>query len=290
MYPTQTSLIPVTVTIAKFYELILHKYGLVSLLFGHHWYPYWYLGVPLRYISGPIVPLFTILVHAITPSTSIFNIVTFIVVLSMVLSSFGWAKLVHLITKDKKMAILVFLVMLVSPWKYFTGLVFDEGTTMLAKACVPYVLIWVLTYLRNGKKSWFWGSGLAMGITLLVNSSILPSIFVGVLAIAFGEAYHEAKFSNLQYMIANILKIIFLGIVISTLWYGPGYWLNILSNPSIGGASSFKVLIRIFELLRAILPLITAIVTVYMWKKIQNKYVIFACIWLFTFLFLTILF
>lgn len=288
MYPAQTSLIPVTVAIAKFYELILHKYGVFSLLFSHHWYPYWYLGVPLRYISGPIVPLFTILVHAITPGTSIFNIVTFIVVLSMILSSFGWAKLVHLTTKDKKMAILVLLITLVSPWKYFTGLVFDEGTTMLAKACLPFVLICILTYLRNGKKSWFWGSGLTVGVTLLVNSSILPSIFVGVLAIVFGEAYHEGKFSNLQYTIANILKIIFWGIVFSTLWYGPGYWLNVLANPSIGGASSFKVLIRIFELLRAVLPLITAIIAVYMWKKIQDKYVIFACIWLFTFLFLTL--
>lgn len=288
MYPSQTSLIPVTVAVAKFYELILHKYGVFSLVFGQHWYPYWYLGVPLRYISGPVEPLFMTLIHAVVPGSSLFNIATLVVILSLILTSIGWAVLVRQITKDKKMAIWVLLIMLVSPWKYFTGLVFDEGTMMLARACMPYVLILVLTYLRNGKRSWLWGSGLAVGVTLLVNSGILPSIFVGVLAIVFGEAHHEGKFSNLQYMIANILKIIFLGIAVSSLWYGPGYWFNILANPSIGGASVFKVLIRIFDLLRMILPLITAILAVYLWKKIQDKYIIFACIWLFTFLFLTL--
>ncbi|HJX45874.1 MAG TPA: hypothetical protein VJ399_01765, partial [Patescibacteria group bacterium] len=72
-----------------------------------------------------------------------------------------------------------------------------------------------------------------------------------------------------------------------TFWYSPNYWLTILTNPSIGGASGIKVIIRIFDLLKGLVPVILAIAAVYISKKIESRLMVFSLVWIFTFLFLT---
>src|SRR3990172_178072 len=87
MYPSETSLIPVTVALARFVE----NNGLFSMM-GQ--YPYWYLGVPFRFLTGPIIPLLQLFFHRTFPNVSLFSITIYIVLFGFLLSAIGWGFLV----------------------------------------------------------------------------------------------------------------------------------------------------------------------------------------------------
>ena len=54
MFPTQTSLIPIGVALARF----LGERGLTAFSSN---YPYWYLGTtPFRFLTGPVVPILNV--------------------------------------------------------------------------------------------------------------------------------------------------------------------------------------------------------------------------------------
>ena len=92
MYPPETSLIPVTVALARFVEVN----GFASM-FGH--YPYWYLGVPYQYITGPIIPLLQTFLHQVLSGFSLFEITYLLLLLSFIAGAVGWVLLVKNIRK-----------------------------------------------------------------------------------------------------------------------------------------------------------------------------------------------
>src|SRR3972149_4021503 len=142
MYPSQTSLIPVAVAVVRFIES------------GHSlwnsWYPYWYLGLPAKFILGPAVPALLVLVHRILPI-----------------------------------------------------LIVGTGALILANA-----------WIEDEKRG-------------------------------------KVKASKLLGGAKKTFKILLASLILVTFWYSPGYCLAVLFNPSIGGASAIKVLIRIFDILRS---------------------------------------
>jgi hypothetical protein len=65
MYPAQTSLIPVQISLVKFWE------GGGNVFAN---YPYWYLGTtPYRYLTGPILPSVMMLCHHVFPTINLFE-------------------------------------------------------------------------------------------------------------------------------------------------------------------------------------------------------------------------
>jgi len=83
MFSAQTSLIPVTVAIAQFIE----SNGIASLL---GWYPDWYLGIPARYLAGPVVPITLVLLHKLFINVSLFSISIYLIILSFLIGATGW--------------------------------------------------------------------------------------------------------------------------------------------------------------------------------------------------------
>jgi len=68
MYPTQTSMVPVQVALARFFE----SQGWRAIFNN---YPYWYLGTtPYRYLTGPILPTILTFIHKCLLRASFFEV------------------------------------------------------------------------------------------------------------------------------------------------------------------------------------------------------------------------
>jgi len=282
MYPAQTSLIPATVAIARFLEIN----GLSSFF---RTYPYWYLGTtPLRFLTGPVVPLLITGIHKALPGVSLFSISIYLIWLSFFLGALGWGILVKQISKNKTLGIVVTILFLLLPWRYFTSLAFDETSFIISRNFLPYALIAVWQLLKKESRKSFFLATLTVSFLLLINTSILSILIVGMSALILTASFKKGKIKKVSKYIKPLLIVLVSSLILVTFWYTPTFWWTILVNPSIGGAPGFKVIFRILDLLKTSVPLILALLTVYFSGKIKNRFAIFSLTWVFTFLFLTV--
>ncbi len=292
MFPSQTSLIPITIAITRFLEVN----GLNSF-FGN--YPYWYLGVPTRFLSGPVMPLILFIVHKLVPTVSLFSITIYFVLLSFLVGAVGWGILVYKIknlkikvkndkSKCKIISSLVAILLLILPWRYLSALALSEASIILAKNLLPLALLAFWNYLTDKNVKTTIISLITISLLLLINSSILPILVVGISALVLAKAFNKGKVRKLEKYLKPSLLILIAGLLVPTFWYGPSYWYVILTNPSIGGAPGFKAILRVIDLLRYGAPLFLAVIAVYSSGKIKSRISVFTLTWTFTFLFLTI--
>ncbi|MFV1917276.1 MAG: hypothetical protein ACC618_02250 [Patescibacteria group bacterium] len=287
MFPTETSLIPVTVALARFIE----SNGIASML-GE--YPYWYLGVPYQYLTGPIVPLLQVFLHRVLPGLSLFEITYILLFLSFLASVFGWFWLVVKIQKVRfklfsfSTGHLAFIIFLILPWRYLSTLALSEASVVISKNLLPFALLAFWSFYKKKDRKNAFIAVFALSVLLLINTTILTIFAVGVTALILAASFKKGKIRGLTQKIKPSLFLILYSLILVTLWYTPGYWWTVVTNPSIGGASGIKVFLRVFDLAKASIPLILAVTTVYFSGKIKSRLSLFSLTWLFTFLFLTV--
>jgi len=289
MYPPQTSLIPVTVALTRFFE----AHG-ISSFFSN--YPYWYLGTtPYKYLTGPILPLIISYLDKLIPNVSLFTITIYLIGSSFLLAAIGWGILVGLITKinikEKKNIFLYFFyvfLFLLFPWKYLAGFALGEGSATVATNMLPFAFIFYWRYLQRKSVSNTILSIVITSVILLISTNILPVLLIGIVCISLAYSFDDGKFRKIFRNLKPVILILLGSILIVTLYYSPSYWLTILTNPSIGGHTTVRVILRIFDLLKGLVPLGLAIVAVYFSGKIKSRFMVFALTWLFAFLFLTL--
>jgi len=187
----------------------------------------------------------------------------------------------------KSLGIIVGILLLILPWRYLSSLALGETTFTIARNFLPFTLITVWSSLRNRGRKQAVISILAISFLLLINTSILAILVVGISGLILALSFRKGKIKRVLKYIKQTLIIILAGLTIVTLWYTPSYWIIILTNPSIGGASGFKVILRLFDLLRASAPLFLAIFAVYFSGKVKSRLIVFGLTWTLTFLFLT---
>jgi hypothetical protein len=279
MFPSQTSLIPVTVALIKFFQ----NHGFSAFTQN---YPYWYLGsTPYKYLIGPIFPLLASLGLKLFPNLSLFSITIYFVLLSHLLAAIGWGLFIRRLS-TKNFSILVFVFYLLFPWKYLSSLALSEASVVIAKSLLPFLFISFWELVRKNSPKKFLISLTILTIIFLTNTSVLPSIVVGLTGLILAASYKKGRVLNLGKKVKIAVLLLFTSLVIATFWYTHFYWSILLSNPSLGGQSSLKVFLKIFDLLKNSLPFFLAIFVVYFSKKIKKPILIFSLIWTFTFLFL----
>ena len=289
MFPPQTSLIPVTVAVARFTEEFISSEGwLATLKLAGAWYPYWYLGVPFRYLTGPIVPLFLFIARKILPNASLFTSSIYLLGISFAMGAFGWGAFSAKVTKSKKVGFVVAILLSFLPWRYFSSIALSETSEVIAKNFLPYALIAFFVYLKNKNKGRAFLSILAISTLFLINTSIIPILLVGMVSLILAVSFSKGKFTRLTKHIKLSLITLSFALILVTLWYTPGYWLTVILNPSIGGAAGYKVFLRIVDLLKVSLPLVFAIAAVYFSGKIKSRLLVFSLTWTLTFIFLTV--
>ena len=289
MYPSEASLIPVTIALTKFVEEYLGSSWFSILSLGKAWFPYWYLGTPYRYLTGPLVPIVLSLLHEISPDSTLFNLTFILIGFTYLLSIVGWLFLVKRIQNSnfKTTHLILLVLLLVFPWRMFTSLSLSEASLSIARNLLPFVLLAIYKLLvKRELKEWV-TAVFAVSLLLLTNTGIFTILLVGIIALIFARSFKNNKFSNISYYIKRVSIAIILSLLIVTLWYTPGYWWLQLINPSIGGVSGIKVFVRILELLKGLVPLGLAVFAVYFSMKLKKRLSVFTLVWVFAFLFLT---
>jgi len=171
MFPPETSLIPVTIALARFVE----ANGLTSML---GWYPHWYLGVPYQYLTGPIIPLLQVFLHNVLPGFSLFDVSYLLLILSFIASVVGWGVLAKKISGKRLIGLVVGILLIILPWRYLSALALSEASATISKNLFPFALIafWQYYKKRNRKNAVY--AILALSVLLLINTTIL-AIFAG---------------------------------------------------------------------------------------------------------------
>ena len=279
MFPSETSLIPISVAVARFIEAGNSLYS--------SWYSYWYLGTPARYLLGPVIPYLMVVLGRILPFFSFFDLALILILLSYLAASLGWGSLAYKISGSGKTGLLVGLFLLILPWRLFGALAFSETTFTIARNMLPWLLLVFYQYFSHKNLKRGVGALMAVVLMLLINPGIIATALVGLLSLILAFSFKEGKIRFRFKLLKRTLIILAGGFVVATLWYSPAYWLTILANPSIGGASAAKVILRIIDLAKAGIPLLLAVLTVFFAGKIKTKLAVFTLTWLLTFLFLS---
>jgi len=233
-------------------------------------------------------------VHLIFPTVSLFSISIWFVILFAIFGGVGWTILVRMFFKKGGYLfrpvhyMLFFTYYLILPWKYLSGLAIDELSSFIAKCFLPFVLILTFKYLevRSIKNLLFLGFFIAL--IFLVNTNILISLLTGLFSLAVAFSLKEGRVKRIEKRIKRLLLPFLLGLLFSTLWYGPRFWWVQMVNPGIGGGNAVQVFSKILDFIRNILPLTLAITVVYFRSKFNNKFTVFAWVFFGSFLILSV--
>src|SRR3989344_282543 len=319
MFPSQTSLIPITVALAKFTA----ANGFGGL------YPYWYLGsTPVKYLTGPVVPGVLVGLHQLLPNFSLFDLSYFVILTSYFISAIGWGILSGRLSGSRMVGWWVGGLTFILPWHWVSGFGLGEVSAVAASALTPWVLIaFVARSLAPIKKrstnlnskfetiypscsglrqhhtleeSWWrfaswlrhvfdWGQAsvlplLALALLLLTNTTAAIPAIVGLLILAISD--RPRFLTESKYQISNIKRaalVILAAWVLSTFWYGVDYWQTIFGAPSIGGKSVVGAFVTLLNFLRGFVPVILAVVLVFWGVKPKSLYDKFVLAWLMIF-------
>lgn len=293
MYPAQTSLIPITVALARFAEA-------GGNIFGN--YPYWYLGTtPFKYLTGPVVPYLLIGLRTIFPGFSFFDLAFFLIFISFFVQAAGWGIFVYKLSGNKQAGWMGGFLTLILPWHIISALCLGETSAVMAGAMTPWVLlafVWGpvsrflpadarsglklgrnqkdnaelrvvgnpsttatpsgLLSIVNGQRSIVFPA-VAFAFLLLTNTTASVSAIVGMILLSITNS--KLSITKLK----TGLVVVLVGSLLSLWWYTPGYWLTIWGAPGIGGKNIFGVLSSLADFLRGFLPVIAAMLFVF-WK------------------------
>jgi len=289
MFPPQASLISVTVALSRFAENFLNQNGWLAIRsLGVGWFPYWYLGVPYRFLTGPIIPLISFFAHKVFPSVSLFSIVIYFITVSFLLGALGWGRLAGIVSKKRGVGIIVSILFLILPWKYLSSIALSEASDVISGNFLPFALIAFWNYYQKPGRKNALIAVLTLVFLLLINTTVFTIFIVGISSLILTATFKNGKIKKVGKKIKPSIFLILYSLALVTIWYTPSYWYTVILNPSIGGAAGYKVFLRIADLLKASAPLFFAIGAVYFSGRVKNRLIIFSLTWLFTFLFLSI--
>ncbi|MDP3888425.1 MAG: hypothetical protein Q8Q24_00120 [bacterium] len=324
MYPAQTSLIPVQIALAKFWEV----QGFSALFVD---YPYWYLGTtPFHYLSG-ILPLFLAVLHHFLPGFSLFEIMFGVVGASWILGGLGVYLLVQALINAASNAAGTFdhaaeqnaasnaagtfdraaerrRIPALAAFFYLLGPIvpflfrFSDGLYLIAFSFLPFVLLVYHRWLKSedrrqgtediiqktDDRGWKVRKIEILLCLLIAFVILLDTQIIPTLILGMATLIlAEGGWKRVETKVKSSLVLLFFSFLISTLWYAPGYWWTLLGSPSFGGQALLAIIAWIGKILPIALAFTLVIVSARFFKK-KNALGSFCFYWLFIFGFLTL--
>ena len=276
MYPAQTSFIPVQVALARFLESQGWRAVFVN-------YPYWYLGTtPFRYLTGPILPTLLVSLHRFLPGLTLFEILLGLICITFPFGATG----VYLLVKEMKGG--RFSALLAAIFYFFGPVIpllfrFSDGIYLIALSFLPYILIFYLRFLKQWQRKTAIYLTLSITGLVLLDTTIIPSLIFAMTAVFLAKT----GWKNVEEKLKRSLWLIVYSVLLATIWYTPGYWLTLLTAPSLAGKTLLSVAISLPRLLAIALAFFLAIFSTRFFKK-KNLFRDFCFFWLFIFGFLTL--
>lgn len=274
-YPAQTSMMPVAVALARFWE---------NGFFLTGWYPYWYLGVPHRFLGGPVVPATLAVLHKFFPGLTLFDIYFLLIAFFWIFGGVTLYLLVKKLGGKFWTGVLTVIVFIFGP---FLPLIFpfSDGLSLIAFSFLPLILLNYISILKQWSRFRAIIISILIALSLLIDNLILPVILLGLISILLTIVSWEAVEKQIK---RTILVVIF-SLVLTTVWYSPSYWWHIWFTSSFAGKGVGSVAILVIKLFLSGIPIILAVFSVKkIWQK-KSPLLNFALFWSFIFGFLTLI-
>lgn len=258
-----TSLVPTVIELTSFIESNP----------GHYWwYPNWYLGVPLNFLIGPVVPTALITLNRLFQQhISLFTLYIGIVLFSLIVGSVGvW----WLVTLFGRKSLALFSACFYCVFPGFWGLLFfSSGLSHIAFSFIPWVAgIWLLA-MKSKRLRLIPLIIVLITFVLLINSSSLLTIVVSLISITL--LFDRQEWGKWSLKLGLCIAI---AIVLATLWYSPRFWLVQAFNPSLGGKQLIEVVYGLLRFSAFFAPLILAVFTVrkrYIKIQLLSRFVLY---------------
>ncbi len=215
------------------------------------WYPFWYLGNPYRFLTGPVIPFALYLFSLV----SIPGYVAYclIIALSLILGGLGLFFYFKFNGVSKSNSFFPALCFIFIPIMYIV-LPYQNGLKYIAIGIYPLLFLLYQKSLISPTKLKGFISSFIITFILLINSSSFLPLFIALIALVISE-----KDKGREKNVLELILFISLAISLSLFWYTPEYIGIILMNPSIGGLPLIKVSSNLFNLLFQLLPIIFAL-------------------------------
>lgn len=261
MFPPSTSLIPVQIALARFWE----SYGWLAV--GSN-YPYWYLGTtPFRYLTGPILPSLLVGLHQVFPSLSLFSIFFLVFSICWLVGGMGVYFLVRELTPGVSRRRLTTPGVAAAVFYLFGPILpflfrFADGLYLIAFSFLPLTLLAYMKFLHLEQRRWAILFIFMLVLEILLNSLIIPTLVLGMVAILLAVA----SWGEIERLVKRTFLYFIFSLLISTLWYTPGYWLTLLGTPSLVG----KGLVGVIGELAKLLPIVVALTAAVFSAKIRK--------------------
>ncbi len=247
------------------------------------WFPHWYLGLPYRFLIGPIVPLLVVAMHSISPHISINHIYIGLVVVSHILSGL----LIILFTRElgagKRGSLFSGIFYLGLP---FSLILFSIGNGLYQIATVMVIAGWWSweRYIKSEKLRWVYGAVTLGVVVLFINLSSFLSFSIGLMLLILLSDKNKwfDKFVVLSLTLAT-------SVFLASSWYTPRFWLVLLSNPSFAGQPLIRITSWIIQIVLVLIPLVVGIWVVQKRYRLSSKLIRFTVIFLASFGFLTLI-
>ncbi|KKR50634.1 MAG: hypothetical protein UT84_C0009G0021 [Candidatus Curtissbacteria bacterium GW2011_GWA1_40_16] len=245
------------------------------------WYPNWYLGVPFRFISGPVVPLAVTFISRL--GINIENSYLLLIIVTLLFGCIGLFYFVKSLGGGKSSRIWSIILFLAGPAQIF-GLFSGNGLRNLALCLLPWVLFFFKRSVKTAQTVDLLLTAIFCSLMLLIDIGSFLSIIVGLIILIF--IYKNSRI--LEEGIIFGLLVILTSLSLATIWYTPQFWLTLLGNPSFGGKPLLNVISFIWQLILSLVPIILGFWIVQKRYKLTVKLTQFAILFLASFGFLTL--
>ena len=298
-----TSLVPSIVELSSFWEKNWPHIW---------WFPNWYLGVPFRFVSGPVVPVLVLLFRSLT-GWAVATSYLALIGMTWLIGGIGVKLLVQELGGAKRQQWWSMILFWWLPGSFFL-LQFGNGLHHISTALLPWVFYFWWKYLklthpnpllriegnslgnefrfplfvRGGQgallnEAWLIFTTLGVTLLLLINSAAILPLVIGLTALIL----LKSKTEWLAGFIKGIL-IILTAVSLATIWYTPRFWWIILGNPSFGGKPLSNVIPYILQLAQAFVPIVLGVWFVQKRYRLIQKLTRFGVFFGGSFLFLTL--
>lgn len=270
-----TSTVPSVVEITQF---IVNNFPQTS------WFPNWYLGVPLRFITGPIIPFLVIVTSNILPFFPLQGVYLGIIFLSWLIGTVGIYNLSKTLGAGKSQARNMALVFLLLPL-HLILLSTGNGLAHVTITILPFILISWQKNLTHGHLRWLMFTSILISISLLINLGSILGMVVGLLILNLIAGRNEKSYVNIVKLLLTLLT----AFSFVSIWYPLKFWLVLFTNPSFAGKSLVNVIGFIFQLLQSLIPVVLGFWVVQQRYRLSNKLTKFALLFGLSFGFLTLI-
>lgn len=278
MFPASRSLLPASV-------------GLAEWIGAHGWggvYPQWYLGAPVRYVTGVVWPAVILGLERVFLGVSGLELSVAAMMAAIGVGVVGVGALAGWLAKDTTqklrytggvVGLVAGVVFLLNPWVWVSSLGLADGGGGLGRLWLPWLIVgagWILGRKRYGYRERILGSTLVAFAVLVSTDLLFDILLIGVV----GGWVAQTSSKRRKQAWGRWVGLLVAGVGLASVWYGMDYWWQIAGVPIVGGRSLAGAVGHLWGFMAYLVPVGLVLMGVQRWGKRLSRPLVWVGLWL----------